>query len=97
MYNIWKMILTVQSAVSKGTTEREMKHVHAVNAWSSGNFLKAIDLWEDILVHDPTDILALKYVNDTYFYVGDSNNIRDSVARVCNEWKNRFSSSLQYD
>ena len=50
-------------------------------------FLKACDVWEDILVDHPTDMLALKFAHDGYFYLGAKTRMRDSVARVLPHWK----------
>lgn len=44
-------------------------------------------VWEDILVEHPLDVLALKFAHDTYFYLGNSCQIRDSIARVLPQWK----------
>ena len=42
--------------------------------------------WEDILLDHPTDVLALKFAHDSYFYMGWSSQIRDSVARILPYW-----------
>uniref|UniRef100_A0A8C0FEJ0 Tetratricopeptide repeat protein 38 n=1 Tax=Bubo bubo TaxID=30461 RepID=A0A8C0FEJ0_BUBBB len=47
---------------------------------------KACDLWEQILQSHPTDLLALKFSQDTYFYLGHHIQMRDSVARVYPFW-----------
>lgn len=54
---------------------------------SCRNFPKASDVWEDILVDYPTDMLALKFAHDAYFYMGAQVPMRDSVARVLPYWK----------
>lgn len=54
---------------------------------SCRNFPKAADVWEDILVDHPTDMLALKFAHDAYFYMGAQVPMRDSVARVLPYWK----------
>lgn len=51
------------------------------------NFPKACNIWEDILVDHPTDMLAIKFAHDAYFYLGAQAQIRDSVARVLPHWK----------
>lgn len=48
---------------------------------------EAAEVYEDILISHPTDIFALKAITDTYFFLGDSNQIRDSVTRVLPSWK----------
>ena len=44
-------------------------------------------MWESILTEFPQDLLALKFAHDTYFYLGYSHQMRDSVARVLPFWK----------
>lgn len=52
----------------------------------SSQLPKACDLWEQILQSHPTDLLALKFSHDTYFYLGYQRQMRDSVARVYPFW-----------
>ena len=47
----------------------------------------AAALWEHILVEYPTDALALRFAGDTYYYFGQSQSIRDSIARVLPAWR----------
>ncbi|XP_067123043.1 LOW QUALITY PROTEIN: tetratricopeptide repeat protein 38-like [Centruroides vittatus] len=75
------------SQSQKFLTNREKQHVEAVKLWSEGLLDEAIIVWEDILLHHPEDILALKLAHDTYFYQGKSTQMRDSVARVMPYWK----------
>lgn len=37
----------------------------------------------------PTDILAIKMVTDTYFFLGKQSKLRDSVARVLPLWSSK--------
>lgn len=53
---------------------------------ASRNFPKACELWEQILQDHPTDMLALKFSHDAYFYLGYQEQMRDSVARVYPFW-----------
>ncbi|AWP08794.1 putative tetratricopeptide repeat protein 38 [Scophthalmus maximus] len=78
---------TVELADSQDISPRERLHVKAVELFSHGNFPKACDVWEDILVDHPTDMLALKFAHDGYFYLGAQTRMRDSVARVLPHWK----------
>ncbi|KAM9481306.1 tetratricopeptide repeat protein 38 isoform 2-T2 [Clarias gariepinus] len=68
-------------------TAREKQHVKAVELFSKGALGKACDVWEDILVEHPTDMLALKFSHDGFFYLGEQIQMRDSVARVLPHWK----------
>lgn len=54
---------------------------------SRRNFPKAADVWEDILLDHPTDMTALKFAHDAYFYMGAQLPMRDSVVRVLPHWK----------
>ncbi|XP_049580363.1 tetratricopeptide repeat protein 38 [Syngnathus scovelli] len=81
---------TVELANSQNLTPRERLHVKALEFFSHGNFPKASDVWEDILVDHPTDLLALKFAHDSYFYTGAQTQMRDSVARVLPHWKPHF-------
>uniref|UniRef100_A0A8C5N1B5 Tetratricopeptide repeat protein 38 n=1 Tax=Leptobrachium leishanense TaxID=445787 RepID=A0A8C5N1B5_9ANUR len=78
-------------------TERERLHVAAVETFAKGNLPKATDLWQQILQTHPTDLLALKFAHDAYFYLGYRNQMRDSVARVLPYWtpKDPLSSYIQ--
>ncbi|TDH09271.1 hypothetical protein EPR50_G00085010 [Perca flavescens] len=78
---------TVELASSQDISPREKLHVKAMELFSRGNFPKACDVWEDILVDHPTDMLALKFAHDAYFYMGTQTQMRDSVARVLPHWK----------
>ncbi|XP_010136741.1 PREDICTED: tetratricopeptide repeat protein 38, partial [Buceros rhinoceros silvestris] len=71
---------------SQQLTERERLHVSALELFASGQLPKACDLWEQILQSHPTDLLALKFSHDTYFYLGYPVQMRDSVARVYPFW-----------
>lgn len=50
------------------------------------NFPEACELWEQILRDHPTDMLALKFSHDAYFYLGYQEQMRDSAARVLPFW-----------
>ncbi|MCP9263891.1 Tetratricopeptide repeat protein 38 [Dirofilaria immitis] len=49
--------------------------------------LMTCEEWEKILVEIPNDLLALKFAHDAYFYLGDKQSIRNSIARVFPKWK----------
>ncbi len=66
---------------------REHMHVLGLEAWSKGDLRAAIRIYQSILLDHPRDFLALKLANFLYFYLGDSKNVRDSVARVLHAWR----------
>uniref|UniRef100_A0AAQ4NZ04 Tetratricopeptide repeat domain 38 n=1 Tax=Gasterosteus aculeatus aculeatus TaxID=481459 RepID=A0AAQ4NZ04_GASAC len=72
---------TVELADSQALSSRERLHVVLFPHGA------ACDVWEDILVDHPTDMLALKFSHDGYFYTGAKAQLRDSVARVLPYWK----------
>lgn len=76
----------VELSQTQNLTPREQLHVSAVETFAKGNFAKACDLWEQILRDHPTDMLALKFSHDAYFYLGYQEQMRDSVARVYPFW-----------
>ncbi|KAG8438645.1 hypothetical protein GDO86_005000 [Hymenochirus boettgeri] len=81
--------LNLMSELSKSQplTIRERLHVSAVEAFAKGKLLRAVDFWERILQSHPSDVLALKFAHDSYFYLGQQAQMRDSVARVLPYWK----------
>lgn len=65
----------------------EKKHVKAVQLLGDGYMAEACKVWEHILIDHPLDPLALKMAWTGYIYLGDSCQLRDSVARVLPHWK----------
>lgn len=58
----------------------------ALNAWAEGRIREAAAVLEGWLLENPWDILAIRILHDTYFFLGDARNLRDSVARVMGAW-----------
>jgi tetratricopeptide (TPR) repeat protein len=80
----------VADAVARrGATERERLHAAALAAWCAGEFEQAAALLEDILLDHPRDILAHKIAHFLYFYLGDAERMRDSIARTLHAWDER--------
>lgn len=73
-------------ASTAGATDRERHHLGAAKAWAAGEIIGATEIWEEVLLDHPTDALALRFAHDSYFYLGHSLSIRDSVARVLPAW-----------
>ena len=70
----------------RGATEREKRHIDALDAWIRGDLRQAISYWEAILSRHPHDLLALKLAHYMHFYVGKSEDMRDSIERVLPAW-----------
>ena len=66
--------------------QRERRHLAALEAWTEGRWQAAIGHWEAILRDHPRDVLALRLAHHGYFYDGDSQNLRDCVARGLHAW-----------
>jgi len=71
---------------SGGGSDRERRHLAAAKAWAEGRTSEATVEWEAILVDHPTDALALRLVEDAYYFLGQSLAIRDCAARVLPAW-----------
>jgi len=82
-----KKMEEVKDSQSATLTDLEKKHVAAVTMCGKGYMEQACDIWEDILVKYPHDMLALKFAHDAYFYLGHAAQMRDSIARVMPHWK----------
>ncbi|MGI9415090.1 MAG: tetratricopeptide repeat protein [Hyphomicrobiales bacterium] len=71
---------------ARGATERERGHAAALAAWVDGDLRETTRQWEAILSDHPRDLLALKLAHFTHFYLGDEQELRDSVTRVLPAW-----------
>jgi tetratricopeptide (TPR) repeat protein len=78
--------LRAAEAAIGNASQREQNHLAAAKAWARGEFSQAVLGWETILADHPTDALALRLVQDAYFFLGRSAAIRDCAARVLPAW-----------
>ncbi|SEM25851.1 tetratricopeptide repeat protein [Xaviernesmea oryzae] len=78
--------LLAAEAIDPAADARERRHLAAAKAFARGAIVGATEIWEDILLDHPRDALALRFAHDSYFYLGHSLSIRDSVARVLPAW-----------
>ncbi|XP_052069856.1 tetratricopeptide repeat protein 38-like [Mytilus californianus] len=76
----------VDKATKQYITTREKKHVSAVKLWAEGDLTKACEVWEDILMEHPTDMLAVKFAHDCYYCLSHHHQMRDSIARILPFW-----------
>jgi tetratricopeptide (TPR) repeat protein len=65
---------------------REHLHRAALDAWSSGDMRGAAGLWDTLLDEYPRDLIALKVSQFVLSYLGESERMRDRVARVLPAW-----------
>jgi tetratricopeptide (TPR) repeat protein len=73
--------LAAGKAASSGASIRERKHLQALEAWIDGRLSDACAAWEDILVEHPNDGLAMMAAHQGDFFLGQSSELRDRVAR----------------
>lgn len=73
--------------VSAGANERERHHLEALDAWIAGDLKTALEHWESILLDHPLDMVAVKLAQFIHFYLGDSRQLRDSMARILSAWE----------
>jgi tetratricopeptide (TPR) repeat protein len=66
--------------------EREAHHLRAARSWADGDWEAATRSLERALLCHPRDLLALKVVQDLYFFLGNRLELRDAAARVLPAW-----------
>jgi tetratricopeptide (TPR) repeat protein len=67
-------------------TPREQKHVAALTLWRRDHTQAALDCLEEVLSAYPLDMLALRIAHYLHFYNGRGEVMRDSTARVLDQW-----------
>ncbi len=72
---------------ARGANERERGHIAACRAWLDGDWRGAVRAWGDVLLDHPRDTLALQLAHLGDFYLGQSQMLRDRVARVLPYWR----------
>lgn len=81
-----KESVTAAEALWKRANERERGHILAGRAWADGRFDRAVELYGAILADCPRDSLALQLAHLGDFYLGQSGQLRDRVARTLWAW-----------
>ena len=78
--------LTRAEGASKTMTPRDRLHHAALDAWSRGDMRGAAGIWDTVLDEFPRDLVALKVSQFVLSYLGESERMRDRVARVVPAW-----------
>jgi tetratricopeptide (TPR) repeat protein len=82
-----KALAAADAALAKrDASPRERAHVDALRAWAGGDLAGAVRRWDAILLDHPRDALALKLAQYGLFYLGESEGMRDSLARAWHGW-----------
>jgi tetratricopeptide (TPR) repeat protein len=73
-------------ALAGHANDRERGHIAALRAWLNGDFQRAADLYGKVLTDYPRDLPALQIAHQCDFFLGQSAQLRDRVARVLPDW-----------
>ncbi len=76
-----KAALAAGLSVAKGASDRELRHLEGLGCWIEGRLHDACAAWERILVDQPDDALAMFAAHQGDFFLGQSSELRDRVAR----------------
>ena len=76
-----KAALRAAKAQSQDASAREKQHLAALEAWTLGRLKEACAIWENILIEEPRDVLAMLAAHHTDFFLGNSIELRDRIAR----------------
>ncbi len=72
--------------LAHNANDLERHHIAAIKSWYAGDLHGAAAQWEQALLLNPRDIVALRLCHDLAFFLGDCRNLRDTVGRVRREW-----------
>jgi hypothetical protein len=78
--------LAAAQAGAASATERERRHVAAFAAWARGKLDRSFALWQEILAAHPTDLLAFRICDTTWFRYGQTAKILAQADRVAAGW-----------
>jgi hypothetical protein len=67
-------------------TQREKLHVAAFAAWAHGELDRSFAIWRQILDATPTDLLAFRICDTTWFRHGQTAKIREQADRIAPRW-----------
>jgi tetratricopeptide (TPR) repeat protein len=78
--------LAVAQSNAATATQREKLHVAAFAAWAAGELDRSFAIWRQILDATPTDLLALRICDTTWFRHGQTQKIREQADRIVPRW-----------
>ena len=78
--------LAAAEALWDKANARERGHVVAARAWADGDLARAVELWGAVALDHPRDSLAIQLAHLGDFYLGQSQMLRDRIARVLPHW-----------
>jgi tetratricopeptide (TPR) repeat protein len=78
--------LGAAEADAAAITERERWHVGALAAWAGGALDRSFAIWQAIVAAHPTDLLAVRICDTTWFRYGETARILEQADRVAPHW-----------
>src|SRR5205823_972407 len=78
--------LTAAQAGAAVATEREKLHVAAFAAWADGGLERSFAAWRQILDDYPTDLLAARICDTSWFRHGQTWKILEQADRLAPRW-----------
>jgi len=78
--------LSTAARLATSANEREKAHIAAAEAATNGEWERACELWEAILVQWPRDVAALLLAHLFDFFRGDALNLKRRPQRVLPRW-----------
>lgn len=78
--------LTAAEALWGKANARERGHILAVRSWLAGDLAGAVEQWGRVALDHPHDSLAIQLAHLGDFYLGQSQMLRDRIARVLPRW-----------
>jgi tetratricopeptide (TPR) repeat protein len=80
-------LMRAQAAAERApASARDTLHIAALTAWTRGDMREAARQWDAVLAAHPRDILALRVSQFVLSYLGESDRMRQTVARVLPAW-----------
>src|SRR5262245_55188265 len=73
-------------AFKHAANAREHGHIRAARVWLDGDFAGATELWGNVAIEHPRDLLAVQLAHLGDFFNGNGPRRRDRVARVLPSW-----------
>jgi hypothetical protein len=78
--------LAAAEAGAATATERERRHVAALAAWASGALDRSFAIWRELLDAHPTDLLAVRICDTSWFRHGQTAKILEQADRLAPRW-----------
>lgn len=78
-------LATAQAGTAR-VTERERQHVAALAAWAEGRLDRSFDIWRQLLDSHPTDLLAVRICDTSWFRHGQTAKILEQADRLAPRW-----------